>query len=65
MAAETELETTQRHVREGAGHVARQKEMLAQFKEKGSNTKEIRELLLILEESQAAHEKHLARLLKA
>jgi hypothetical protein len=65
MAQETELEMTQRDVREGAGHVARQKELLVQVTEKGRNTKENRELLLILEESQAAHEKHLAHLLKA
>lgn len=60
-AAETKLEMLRRHCREGEGHVARQRALVARLVADGLPTKEARELLVTFEDLQRQHEAHLAR----
>ena len=59
---ESELAMVQRHVREGAEHVARQRELLARLQVDGQPTEEALALLTNFEDLQRQHEVHLARL---
>jgi hypothetical protein len=59
---ETELQMVQRHVREGAVHVARQREIVAQFHANGNPTELAEKLLAGFQGMQFEHEAHLERL---
>lgn len=59
---ETELEMARRHVREGMGHVTRQREIIADFQEHGFPTDLARELLSQFEATLGEHQRHLVRL---
>lgn len=59
---ETERDMTERHVRDGRHHLARQREVVARLRGAGHDETMARELLLTLEVSQRQHEEHLARL---
>ena len=59
---ETDLAMVRRHVREGAEHILRQREVVAGLQERGRSTATAEDLLLTLERSQRLHEEHLDRL---
>lgn len=59
---ETEFEMVQRHVREGAAHVARQQEIVDQFRANGNPTELAEKVLADFREMQVEHEAHLRRL---
>lgn len=59
---ETELEMTQRHVREGAHHVADQRALIARLRGAGLPTEDAEALLANFEDFQKHHEAHLARI---
>ena len=60
---EDELETTRRHIREGAEQIARQREVLSRLKPRSEVAAITRSVLAQLEESQKLHVAHLERLL--
>ena len=62
---ETELETVRRHVREGAEHIARQREIVDRLPPKGEVAEMARALLAEYKKAQASHREHLARLLSS
>jgi hypothetical protein len=57
---ETELEMVRRHIREGAGHLARQRFLIARMRMSGITTEEAETLLATFEDNQGQHEAHLA-----
>ena len=59
---ESELAMVQRHVRQGAEIVTRQRELLARLQANGHQTEEAEALLHSFEDTQREHEEHLARL---
>jgi hypothetical protein len=59
---ETELEMTQRHVRQGADHVAGQRALIARLRADGLPTEEAEALLVTFKDPQAQHEAHLSRI---
>ena len=59
---ETKLQMVQRHVREGASHVQRQREIVAHLRATGCPTETAEMLLSNFEEVQQQHEAHLARM---
>ena len=59
---ETELEMVRRHVREGAGHVARQRGIVAGLHADSPLTEVAEQLLASFEDLQRQHIAHLARL---
>jgi hypothetical protein len=59
---ETEPKMTGRHVRQGADHVAGQRALIARLRADGLPTEEAEALLATLEDLQAQHEAHLARI---
>lgn len=60
---ETKLEMARRHVREGAAHVARQREIAVGLRADGLPAGAAEQLLITFENLQEQHEAHLARLL--
>jgi hypothetical protein len=58
-AEETELEMSERHVREGEAHVQRQSEIIAELSKGGHPTQDSEALLNIFEQLLASHRKHL------
>jgi hypothetical protein len=60
--AESELEMTERHVREGEKHIARQREIIAEFTAKGFPTEEAERLLQNLKDLQRQHVDDLTRI---
>jgi hypothetical protein len=58
---ETELAMVQRHVREGEGHLANQRALIARLKTSRLPTEEAETLLSNFEDLQHQHEAHLAR----
>jgi hypothetical protein len=62
---ETELERVQRHIREGAGLLARQRFLIARMRMGGAPTEEAEALLATFEDSQRQHEAHLAGIARA
>lgn len=61
-ADETEFEMVRRHIREGAGHLAGQRMLIARMRMSGIPTEEAETLLATFEDSQRQHEAHLARI---
>jgi hypothetical protein len=61
-ADETELEMTERHVREGERHIASRMEILAHLRMHGQDTDLAERLLANLEDLLAMHRAHRARL---
>ena len=59
-AGETKIEMLQRHVREGAAHVAKQRALIARLRARGLPFEEAESLLVTFEASQQQHEAHLA-----
>lgn len=59
---ETELELVRHHVREGAGHVARQRKIVAGLHADAFLTEIAKQLLVVFEDAQRLHMAHLARL---
>ena len=59
---ETELEMVRRHVREGAGHVARQRGIVAGLHANSQLLEVAEQLLANFEDVQRQHIAHLARL---
>lgn len=57
---ETELEMVQRHIQQGREHIARQYQIIEEFKTKGFPTEEAEEMLRTLLALQRQHEEHLA-----
>ncbi|TIQ36229.1 MAG: hypothetical protein E5X48_10565 [Mesorhizobium sp.] len=57
---EDELQQVERHVREGRKHIARQYQIIAEFKSKGFPTDDAEEMLNTLVDLQRQHEEHLA-----
>jgi len=62
MDGETELEMVRRHVREGEGHVKRQKKVVTELQERGAPTDIAISLLGAFRDVQRQHIAHLARL---
>lgn len=62
---ETELEMVRRHIREGAGHLARQRFLIARMRMGGIPTEEAETLLATFEDNPGQHEAHLARIASA
>ncbi|QGY05916.1 hypothetical protein MMSR116_31505 [Methylobacterium mesophilicum SR1.6/6] len=62
IAQETELEMVRRHIREGAGHLARQRFLIARMRMDGISTEEAETLLATLEDNHRQHEAQLARI---
>lgn len=62
-STETEIEMVRRHVREGEGHVTRQREIVASLPPMSEMAATARELLAVFEEGLEHHRAHLARLL--
>lgn len=60
-AAETELEMVRRHIKEGAGHLTKQRALIVRLRDAGFATAEAEALLVTLERSQRQHEDHFAR----
>lgn len=58
---ETELEMVQRHVREGEGHLANQRALIARLKTSHLPTEVAEALLANFEDLQQQHEVHLVR----
>jgi ribosomal 50S subunit-associated protein YjgA (DUF615 family) len=67
MPLDEELETAKRHVTEGAAHIARQRQLIAELRRDGHDTlaRDGETLLETLQASQRLHEEHLERLTKA
>lgn len=61
---ETNIEMVRRHVREGRAHVARQREIVADFRKRGLPTSTAEQLLYEFEDTLGEHERHLERLLR-
>ena len=59
---ETELEMVQRHVREGEAHVARQREIVVELRERGDPTEMALALLAEFEDLLHQHKAHLIRI---
>ncbi|MRI56777.1 hypothetical protein D8770_22855 [Methylobacterium sp. DB1607] len=59
---ETELQMVTRHVRQGAGHVAKQRALIARLRADGLPVEEAEALLVTFEDMQRQHEEHLARI---
>lgn len=59
---ETEIDMVRRHLRDGAIHVARQHQLIAQMRAQGQPTSLAEELLAHFEQIMILHEEHLARL---
>ncbi|TNC69471.1 hypothetical protein [Rubellimicrobium roseum] len=59
---ETELEMVQRHVREGEAHVKRQREIVAELRERGHPTDVAIALLAEFEDLLRQHKAHLVRI---
>ncbi|RUV16175.1 hypothetical protein EOA75_31960 [Mesorhizobium sp. M1A.F.Ca.IN.022.07.1.1] len=64
MQNDGELQMVMRHVKKGREHIARQHEIIADFKDKGFPTGEAEEFLATLLELQRQHEEHLAHVRK-
>jgi uncharacterized protein HemY len=62
MPLETELQMVQRHVREGAQTVSRQRELVGRFLDHSVEWKRAMDLLELFEDIQLLHEDHLERL---
>jgi hypothetical protein len=62
---ETKIEMLQRHVREGAEHVAKQRALVARLRGHGLPVEDAESLLVTFEASQHQHEAHLAAAEKA
>ena len=60
---ETEIEMVQRHIRQGEGHVASQREIVASLPPDSPLAENARQLLTQFEETLESHHEHLARLL--
>jgi hypothetical protein len=60
---QTELETTRRHIREGAEQIARQRDLLSRLRPRSEAAKIARQVLAQLEEAQRLHVAHLENLL--
>ncbi|WP_449410022.1 hypothetical protein [Methylobacterium komagatae] len=58
---ETELDMLRRHVRQGAGHIAKQRALVAKLKADGLSCEEAQALLATFEDLQRQHQEHLAR----
>ena len=61
---ESKLAMVQRHVREGAEHIAHQRELVVRLQADGHLTKEAEALLRDFEGIQRQHEEHLARIVR-
>lgn len=59
---EKHLQQALEHVALGGRHIARQREIVAQLTDRGSDASEARRLLEVFEESQVLHVAHLDRL---
>ena len=59
---EPELDMVRRHVREGAGHVANQRALVAHLKADSLPVADAEALLATFEDIQRQHEAHLARI---
>ncbi|MBX5200554.1 hypothetical protein [Rhizobium sp. NZLR1] len=59
---EKHLQQAREHVALGGQHIARQREIVAEMTDRGSDAKEAQRLLAIFEESQVMHVAHLDRL---
>ncbi|MBX5159285.1 MULTISPECIES: hypothetical protein [unclassified Rhizobium] len=59
---EKHLQQAREHVALGGQHIARQREIVAEMTDRGSDAKEAQRLLVIFEESQVMHVAHLDRL---
>ena len=59
---ETKLEMARRHVRQGACHLAQQREIVAKLRASGQSTEAALQLLATFEATQQQHEAHLTRL---
>lgn len=62
MTEESEIEMVRRHVREGKGHLAKQRAIIVEMQERQSSTVEAERLLVTFEDMQQLHLEHLARL---
>ena len=62
-AGETKLEMVRRHVEEGAGHIEKQRALIAQLWAAGLPTEEAQALLGTFEAVQCQHEDDLARIM--
>ena len=60
-AEETELEMVQRHVREGEGHLANQRALIARLRTSHLPTEVAEALLATFEDVQREHKAHLTR----
>lgn len=60
-AEETELEMVRRHIREGEGHLASQRALIARMRTSHLPTDGAEALLATFEELQRQHEAHLVR----
>lgn len=60
--AETELEMTKRHVRDGKQALARQRRLIADLEARGENTELAHKLLDDFESIQRLHQDHLDRI---
>ena len=60
---ETILEMTECHVNIGEGHIARQREIVANFHSKGMNADVAEKLLLLFDQAQVLHVAHRDRIL--
>jgi hypothetical protein len=56
------VDQAQRHVLEGAEHIARQEQLIEKLKADGHSTKQAEELLATMRESQRLHEEELTRI---
>ncbi len=59
---ETEFEMVRRHIREGAGHLASQRFLIARMRMSGIPTEEAETILATFEDNQRQHEAHLAQI---
>jgi hypothetical protein len=62
MADETELEMAERKVREAGSQVARQREIIAEYRRGGVTVRRAERLLAAFEATLAENQKHLAHL---
>jgi hypothetical protein len=62
-----ELEAARQHVRQGAAHIKRQRQLIAELRRDGHDTlaKDGESLLATLQATQRLHEEHLERLTQA
>lgn len=63
--SDEDLETAQRLAREGQENIARQKDIIAELEQDGTDASRAREMLTIFIDTQRAHESYLARLVAA